>query len=88
MHHWKVLQDIIYARLMSYLVLINFVEVYSLLILNPDTYKMLIRPLLFNLPPETAQSLADAALKRHSLWKIVSPLPSFITSYSISNCSP
>lgn len=45
-----------------------------MLILNPDTYKMLIRPLLFNLPPETAQSLADAALKRHSLWKFVSPL--------------
>jgi dihydroorotate dehydrogenase len=45
-----------------------------LLVLNPDAYKLLIRPLLFNLPPETAQGVADSILKQPLLWRALSPL--------------
>ena len=42
------------------------------LILNPSTYHNLIRPLLFRLPPETAQSLAERSLKLGPMWEALS----------------
>ena len=39
-----------------------------MLIINPDTYRTFIKPLLFRLPPETAQSVAHMALKQHQVW--------------------
>ena len=42
------------------------------LILNPNTYRNLIRPLLFRLPPETAQKLAEETLKLGPLWEALS----------------
>ncbi len=38
--------------------------------LSPRAYRLLLRPLLFRLPPETAQSLADLALKQRWLWRM------------------
>ena len=43
------------------------------LLLNPNAYRLLIRPLLFRLPPESAQSLAEFALKRRIFWGSLSP---------------
>ncbi len=43
------------------------------LLLNPNTYRDLIRPLLFRLPPETAQKLADEALRLTPVWKFLEP---------------
>ena len=45
-----------------------------MLIINPDTYRMLIKPLLFRLPPEAAQSTARLALKQRRIWQAASPL--------------
>ena len=45
-----------------------------MLIINPDAYRAFIKPLLFRLPPETAQSLAHIALKQHHIWRAASPL--------------
>lgn len=45
-----------------------------MLTIDPDGYRLLIRPLLFRLPPETAQALADSILKRGRLWRGISPL--------------
>ena len=45
-----------------------------MLIINPTAYKTLIKPLLFNLPPETAQAAAHFALKQRPLWRAASPL--------------
>ena len=41
--------------------------------LSPELYSVLIRPLLFALPPETAQSVADLLLKREFIWRALSP---------------
>lgn len=40
--------------------------------LNHSFYKSLVRPLLFSLPPETAQRVVDVALKQHLIWKHLS----------------
>lgn len=45
-----------------------------MLIINPDAYRTFIKPLLFRLPPEAAQSLAHVALKQHHIWRAASPL--------------
>ena len=45
-----------------------------MLIINPDTYRTFIKPLLFRLSPEAAQSVAHIALKQHQLWRAASPL--------------
>lgn len=45
-----------------------------MLIINPDTYRAFIKPLLFRLPPETAQSVAHMALKRRQVWRAASSL--------------
>ena len=45
-----------------------------MLIINPDTYRTLIKPLLFRLSPEAAQSAAHLALKPHRVWQAASPL--------------
>ena len=45
-----------------------------MLIINPDTYSAFIKPLLFRLPPETAQSLAHFALKQRQVWSAASTL--------------
>ena len=42
------------------------------LMLRPGSYESLIRPLLFTLPPERAQQLADQALRLWPLWRLVS----------------
>jgi len=42
------------------------------LILNPGAYQKFIRPFLFLLPPETAQSLAEQALKFAPMWEALS----------------
>ena len=44
------------------------------LMLMPDAYRALIRPLLFRLPPETAQRVADAALKLTPVWRALGPV--------------
>ena len=36
-------------------------------------YKRLLKPLLFALPPETAQAMAEFALKRRFLWRGLAP---------------
>ena len=41
--------------------------------LNPDTYKAFVRPILFRLSPETAQSAAELALKPEFIWRKVAP---------------
>ncbi len=38
-----------------------------------SAYELLLRPLLFRLPPERAQALADWSLKRGWLWVLASP---------------
>ncbi len=43
------------------------------LILNPDAYGNLLRPVLFRLPAETAQEVAERALRRSLLWKSLRP---------------
>jgi dihydroorotate dehydrogenase len=48
------------------------------LILNPNTYRNLIRPLLFRLPPETAQKFAERTLKFAPVWEALS----FVLDYS------
>ena len=45
-----------------------------MLTLIPEAYSLLIRPLLFTLPPERAQAAADFALKRTLFWRGISPL--------------
>ena len=39
-------------------------------------YRGLLRPLLFSLPPERAHALAEWALRRRGLWKLLAPSPS------------
>ena len=43
-----------------------------MLIINPNTYNAFIKPLLFRLPPETAQSVARLALKQRQIWSAAS----------------
>ena len=45
-----------------------------MLIINPDTYSTFIKPLLFRLSPETAQSVAHLALKQRQVWSAASSL--------------
>ena len=45
-----------------------------MLIINPDTYRTFIKPLLFRMPPETAQWAAHVALKQRQVWRVASPL--------------
>ena len=45
-----------------------------MLTLNTDTYERLVRPLLFALPPESAQAVAEFAMSRAGLWKMLSPV--------------
>ena len=44
-----------------------------MLILNADAYAHLVRPLLFTLPAETAQKVAEKALRRPFVWKALRP---------------
>ena len=44
-----------------------------MLILNSDGYANLVRPILFRLPAETAQKVAEKALRRPILWKLLRP---------------
>ena len=44
-----------------------------MLALNPDMYKLLIRPLLFRMPPEAAQSAVEKLLKQTLLWRTLAP---------------
>ena len=44
-----------------------------MLILNADAYANLLRPLLFTLPAETAQKVAEKALRRPFVWKALRP---------------
>ncbi len=48
-----------------------------MLIINPDTYKTFIKPLLFRLPPEPAQTAAHLVLKQRHIWQAASPLLRF-----------
>ena len=45
-----------------------------MLTLDPNGYRLLLRPLMFRLPPETAQAVADSVLKWEKLWRAVSPI--------------
>ena len=45
----------------------------QMLVLNPDGYRHFLRPLLFRLPPEAAQQLADLALRPRRIWAAVAP---------------
>ncbi len=45
-----------------------------MLILNPDTYRAFIRPLLFRMDPETAHSVVLQALKARHIWGAASSL--------------
>ena len=40
-----------------------------MLILNPDTYSLIAKRLLFAIPPEIAQSLTSFALKQEPIWR-------------------
>lgn len=42
--------------------------------LSPRIYKSLVRPLLFRLPPETAQAVAEAAMRPGGLWRALGSL--------------
>lgn len=44
-----------------------------MLILNTDSYPGFIRPILFRLPAETAQKVAEKALRQQWLWKTIGP---------------
>ena len=44
-----------------------------MLILNTDAYAHLVRPVLFSLPAETAQKVAEKALRRPFVWKALRP---------------
>lgn len=44
-----------------------------MLILNADAYANLVRPLLFRLPAETAQKVAEKTLRRSFIWKSLRP---------------
>ena len=39
----------------------------------PDLYRHILRPLLFRLPPESAQRVAEVFLRRRWLWRAVAP---------------
>ena len=43
-----------------------------MLILNPDTYSLIARRLLFTIPPEIAHSLTSFALKQEPIWRSLS----------------
>ena len=45
-----------------------------MLLINPDAYKTVIKPLLFTLPPETAHTFAHLVLKCRPAWRAASPL--------------
>ena len=45
-----------------------------MLIINPDTYRTFVKPLLFRMSPETAQSVAHLALKQHHVWRAAAPM--------------
>lgn len=45
-----------------------------MLVIRPEAYSLLLRPLLFSLPPERAQKVADLALKQRPIWRALSPL--------------
>lgn len=45
-----------------------------MLLINPDAYKTVIKPLLFTLPPETAHAIAHFALKCRPIWRAASPM--------------
>ena len=45
-----------------------------MLIINPDTYRTFIKPLLFRLSPEAAQWAAHLALKQRQVWRVASPM--------------
>ena len=47
------------------------------LALIPRAYETLLRPMLFTLPPEKAQKLADRALKMWPLWRALTQVSSF-----------
>ncbi len=47
------------------------------LALIPRAYESLLRPMLFTLPPEKAQKLADRALKLWPLWRALTQVSSF-----------
>ncbi len=47
------------------------------LALRPSTYESFIRPLLFQLPPERAQRIADQTLRLWPLWRSLSGLTRF-----------
>ena len=42
--------------------------------LNEAAYKVLLRPLLFLLPPEAAQRVSHFALRRHLAWRAAAPI--------------
>jgi len=42
---------------------------------SPTFYKRFIKPLLFTIPPETAQKYVDSLLKNYSLWKFLYKSP-------------
>jgi dihydroorotate dehydrogenase subfamily 2 len=44
-----------------------------MLVLNPDTFKAIIRPLMSGMSPESAHGFAHALFKRTALWKTLSP---------------
>ena len=44
-----------------------------MLALNPEAYRSFIRPLLFSLPPEAAQTAAELVLKQELVWRALSP---------------
>lgn len=45
-----------------------------MLVLNPDTFKSIIKPLLFNLAPEVAHGLAEAIFRQKKLWQALAPM--------------
>ncbi len=45
----------------------------------PRAYESIVRPLLFTLPPEKAQKLADRALKLWPLWKVATRVNGFVS---------
>ena len=45
-----------------------------MLIINPDTYRTFVKPLLFRMSPEAAQSVAHAALRQNQIWRAAAHL--------------